>query len=46
MSNRVAHGPPLSALVVDVNVGDCEIGARLVGHPAELTHTMPSTVHV
>ena len=31
-----AHGPPLGALIVDVNSGDCEIGARLVGSSAEL----------
>ena len=31
-----SHGPPLGALIVDVNIGDCEIGARLVGRPAEL----------
>ena len=30
-----AHRPPPGALVVDVNIGDCEIGARLVGRPAE-----------
>ena len=34
---RDSHRPPLGALVVDVNIGDCEIGARLVGRPAELT---------
>ena len=33
---RDANGPPLGALVVDMNVGDCEIGARLVGRPAEV----------
>ena len=30
-----AHRTPLGALIVDVNDGDCEIGARLVGRPAE-----------
>ena len=30
-----AHGPPLGALVIDVNVVDCGVGARLVGRPAE-----------
>ena len=33
---RDAHGRPLGALIVDVNIGDCEVGARLVGRPAEL----------
>ena len=33
---RDAHGPPLDTLVVDVDVGDCEIGARLGGSSAEL----------
>ena len=31
-----AHRPPLGGLVVDVNVGDREVGARGVGRPAEL----------
>ena len=30
-----AHGPPLGALIVDVNIGDGEKGARLVGRPAD-----------
>ena len=29
------NGPPLGALVVHVNIGDCEIGAQLVGRSAE-----------
>ena len=29
-----AHGPPLGALIVDVNIGDCEVGPRLVGRPS------------
>ena len=29
------HGPPLAALVVDVNFGNCETRARLVGRLAE-----------
>ena len=29
-------GPPLGALVVDKDVGNREVGARLVGRPAEL----------
>ena len=33
---RDANRPPLGALVVDVNIGDGGIGARLVGRPAEL----------
>ena len=30
-----AHGPPLGALIVDVNIPNCERRARLVGRPAE-----------
>ena len=33
---RDAYRPPLGALAVDVNIGDCEVGARLVGRSAEL----------
>ena len=33
---RNAHGPPSCALVVDMDVGDGEVGARRVGRPAEL----------
>ena len=33
---RDANRPPLSALVVDVNIGDGEVGARRVRRPAEL----------
>ena len=33
---RNADGPPLGALVVDVDGGDREVGARRVGQPAEL----------
>ena len=29
-------GPPLGALVVHVDIGDCEIGVRLDGRPVEL----------
>ena len=36
---RDAHRPPLGAVVVDVNIGDCEIGARQVGRSAELAGT-------
>ena len=32
---RNADGPPLGALVVDVDVSDREVGARRVGRPAE-----------
>ena len=33
---RDANRPPLDTLVVDVNICDCEIGARWVGRSAEL----------
>ena len=33
---RNADGPPLGALVVNVDVGDREVGAPRVGRPAEL----------
>ena len=35
-SKRDANRSPLSALVVDVNIGDGEVGGRRVRRPAEL----------
>ena len=33
---RDTNGPPLGALVLDVDIGHREVGARRVGRPAEL----------
>ena len=37
-----ANGPLLGALVVHVNIDDCEVGARLVGRFAELASDHPA----